>query len=106
MTDKSWPDDIYEHIDNLREAVGAAKTIEELEAAWGHFYRIEGYVERSWPNDKDIIETCRQVKIGLGYYTRDVRENMPSPYIGWHPQLTALRSKVGPKVGLDGYQIR
>ena len=106
MTDKTWPDDIYEHIDNLQKAVGEAKTIEELEAAWEHFNRIEGYVERSWPNDNSIIETCRRLKQGLGYYTRDVREGMPSPYSGWHVELSALRSSVGPKYGADGYPRR
>ncbi len=100
-----YPHDIYEHIDNLASAVKSAKTIDALEDAWLHFQLIESYVERTWPDDKSTIETCRRLKAGLSQYTRDVRENMPSPYSGWMAVLSSLRSQVGPRYDKDGWPL-
>jgi len=103
--DNTYPNDILKHIDDLQKDIGAAKNISDVEKAWEHFYRIKGYVERTWPNDKATMESCRRLKSGLSQYTLDVREGMPSPCIGWHVELTALRRLVSPRYDKDGWPL-
>lgn len=98
-----YPDEIFALIDNVQSAFGKARTIEEAEAAWDHFYPLEGYIERTWPDDKATTGACRRLKLGLSQYTRDVREKMPSPSSGWSVELTALRSLVAPRYDKDGW---
>lgn len=103
---QAFANDALKHIAGLRQAVGASKTIEELEAAWDHFYLLESYVERTWPTERATIECCGRVKSGLSTYTRHVREGMPSPYGGWRVDLGALENKVRPQWGTDGYPLK
>lgn len=100
-----YPDEILSIIDNVRSAFGQAKTIEEAEAAWDHFHRLEGYVERTWPHERSTMDSLRRLKSGLSTFTLHVRQKMPSPYSGWSVELTALRSHVSPKYDAKGYLL-
>lgn len=99
----NYPDDILELIAKTRSGFGEAKTIEDVTAAWHHFHLVEGYVERTWPDDKHTMEALGRAKSGLSAYTRDVRESMPSPYHGWSADLFALERCVRPQYDKDGW---
>ncbi|WP_156938157.1 hypothetical protein [Mesorhizobium sp. WSM3626] len=79
-------------IDALRNGMVQGRSIEEIDKAWDHYYRLESHFERYHSADKAIMKTLGRLKQGLGWFTRDVREEMPSPYSGFGPALTSLRS--------------
>lgn len=98
-----YPRDIIGHVDDLSYAMKAAKTIDEIEESWLHFYLIESHIERTWPHDKRLMDTLRRLKSGLSQYTRDFREGLPSPYSGWRVDLSSIRSQVSPQYDKDGW---
>lgn len=103
---ENYPDNVYKLVDAVGASFHSAKTDEEVSAAWDHFQALEGFVERTWPSDKHLIDDVRRLKSGLSQFSRDRRERMPSPYTGWSVQLSSIRSKVGPQFGADGYPIK
>lgn len=103
---EGYPHDILALIDATSTAFREAKTIGDAEAAWDHFYRVEGYIEMTWPSDRELIETLRELKKHLSQFTLDVRRGYPSPFNGWSGTLSRLRSKVEGPYGLDGYLKR
>lgn len=107
MSEKTgYPHDILELIDKTAEAFSAAKNIADAEAAWDHFYRVEGYIEMTWPTDRKMLEALAQLKRYLSQFTSDVRNGYPSPFSGWAGTLGRLRSLVDVQYGPDGYPNR
>ncbi|WP_299935345.1 hypothetical protein [uncultured Nitratireductor sp.] len=95
--------DIKAEIDALRKAMVPGQPIEEIERAWDHYKRIEAHFENYHSHDKAIMQTVGRLKDGLGWFTRDVREAMPSPYLGFGVELSALRSHLDDRFSEDGW---
>lgn len=104
--DKGYPHDILALIDDMSKAFGSAKDIDDAEAAWDHFYRVEGYIESAWPTDSSMLEVLRQLKGYLSQFTSDLRNGYPSPFKGWAGTMGRLRSMVDTQHGADGYLKR
>ncbi|TCQ79546.1 hypothetical protein EDF68_104128 [Ochrobactrum sp. BH3] len=98
------PRDIIGHVDDLSDAMKVAKTIDEIEESWLHFYLIESHIERTWPNDQQLNDTLHRLKSGLSQYSRDFREGLLSPYGGWRADLSSIRSQVSPQYDNEGWQ--
>lgn len=92
-----YPGEVFALIGNVHLAFGAAKTIEQAEAAWDHFHVLEAYIERTWPDEPATMDTLRRLNSSLSTFTMHIRQRMPSPYNGWRGDLGLLRSRVSPK---------
>lgn len=103
---QGYPHDILALVDEMSKAFGSAKNITDAEAAWDHFYRVEGYIESTWPTDRSLLEVLGQLNRYLSQFTSDLRNEYPSPLKGWAGTIGRLRSMVDTQYGADGFPKR